>query len=73
MFFIIVCDVVFIILLCNRTGYKVSIFKNETIISLKNCGAAKETEILENETYLNNDFEEFWKRVNGYIEREKQL
>jgi hypothetical protein len=57
---------------------------------LKNCGAAKENEILEkcnnihieeydrfveleNEIYINNDFEEFWKPVNEYIEREKQL
>jgi len=28
---------------------------------------------LENETYLNNDFEGFWKLVDDYIEREKQL
>ena len=28
---------------------------------------------LENDTYLNNDFEGFWKLVDYYIEREKQL
>ncbi|WP_238916893.1 hypothetical protein [Clostridium sp. YIM B02555] len=28
---------------------------------------------LENETYLNNDFEGFWKLVEEYIGREKQL
>jgi len=27
---------------------------------------------LENETYLNNDFEGFWKLVDEYIEREKK-
>ncbi|MDU4659522.1 MAG: hypothetical protein E6Y39_05220 [Clostridium butyricum] len=65
-------------------------YVNETIIALKNCGAAKEAEILEEckhihiedydgyvelekETYLNNDFEGFWKLVNEYIEREKNL
>lgn len=65
-------------------------YVNETIIALKNCGAANEAEILEkcknidiedydgyveleNETYLNNDFEGFGKLVDEYIEREKQL
>ncbi|ADK16274.1 hypothetical protein LAbrini_05610 [Clostridium autoethanogenum] len=32
--FIIACVITFIILLCNRTGYKVRIFKNVTIINI---------------------------------------
>ncbi|OBR92688.1 MULTISPECIES: CPBP family intramembrane glutamic endopeptidase [Clostridium] len=32
--FIIACVIAFIILLCNRTGYKVKIFKNVTIINI---------------------------------------
>jgi predicted HicB family RNase H-like nuclease len=65
-------------------------YVDETIIALKNCGAIKEAEILEqckkinicdydsymdleNDIYINNDFEGFWKLVVDYIEREKKL